>query len=100
MRLLHYLPLAIIALLGGCATDGCPEPGVEVHETRIPVAQPCDAKVSAKPTYPDTDAAITAAPNVAERARLYAAGRKLRQAREDELQAAVDGCARPAAAKP
>jgi len=44
------------------------------------------------PRYPDTDAALRAAPGAADRYQLMAAGRILRQERLDELERAVAGC--------
>lgn len=48
--------------------------------------------LGAPPRYPDTDAALRAAPGAADRYQLLAAGRILRQQRLDELERAIAGC--------
>jgi hypothetical protein len=48
--------------------------------------------LSAKPRYPDTDAALRGAPGAADRYQLMAAGRLLRQKRLDQLEQVVDAC--------
>lgn len=44
------------------------------------------------PRYPDTDAALRAAPGAADRYQLMAAGRLLRQQRLEDLERVVSGC--------
>ena len=44
------------------------------------------------PRYPDTDAALRAAPGAADRYQLLAAGRLLRQQRLDDLERVILGC--------
>ena len=44
------------------------------------------------PRYPDTDAALRAAPGAADRYQLMAAGRLMRQRRLEELERIVAGC--------
>lgn len=44
------------------------------------------------PRYPDTDAALRAAPGAADRYQLMAAGRILRQQRLEELERAISAC--------
>jgi hypothetical protein len=44
------------------------------------------------PRYPDTDAALRAAPGAADRYQLMAAGRILRQERLEELERAIAAC--------
>jgi hypothetical protein len=44
------------------------------------------------PRYPDTDAALRAAPGAADRYQLMAAGRILRQERLDDLERVVANC--------
>lgn len=48
--------------------------------------------LSPAPKYPDTDAALRAAPGAADRYQLMAAGRLLRQRRLQELERALAGC--------
>lgn len=47
------------------------------------------------PRYPDTDAALRAAPGAADRYQLLAAGRLLRLQRLEELERAIAGCRQP-----
>lgn len=47
------------------------------------------------PRYPDTDAALRAAPGAADRYQLLAAGRLLRQQRLEELERAIAACRQP-----
>lgn len=76
--------------LAACATDGRTQ--IETRVVEVPTPVPCKINLGSEPAYPDTDAAIHAAPNVAERARLYAAGRKMRIARQAEEDAALAKC--------
>ncbi len=48
--------------------------------------------LGAPPRYPDTDAALRAAPGAADRYQLMAAGRLMRQRRLEELERVVAGC--------
>jgi len=48
------------------------------------------------PRYPDTDAALLAAPGAADRYQLMAAGRLMRERRLAELERVVEACRRPA----
>lgn len=84
--------------LASCRTAPTPEPIVRTVEVRVPVAVACVPTLSAKPTYPDTDAALKAAPDIFEAVRLLLAGRELRRPRESELEAALLGCATAAPA--
>jgi hypothetical protein len=84
-------------LLAGCGGGGeRPEPEIRTVEVRVPVPVPCQAtqQLGAPPAYPDTGPAITAAANLFERVRLLLAGRELRIARNDALEAAVQACGR------
>ena len=56
----------------------------------MPVA--CTPAIGAAPAYPDTDAALKAAPDVFQRVRLLVAGRLERIAREAQLTAALGAC--------
>ena len=94
--------LAILAtvMLAGCATTAHipTEPTVRTVEVRVPVPQACPAleRIGPRPTYPDTAAAIAAAPDIAAKVGLLLAGRILRMAREDAAEAAMRACATPA----
>ncbi len=95
---MRHLPLSItFALivaaiwLAGCA--GTPKPAPIPREVMVPVSVPCVVDPGPDPVYPDTDAALAAAPDVATGVRLITAGRLLRDARIGELKAALAGCA-------
>jgi len=80
-----------IALLSGCGHT--PRPEIRTVTVNVPVPQPCiPATLGDEPDYPDTDAALRAAVDAAERYLLIAAGRTLRIARNNELETAVAGC--------
>lgn len=92
---------AIVAAVGLLALSACatgprtpPEPIVRTVEVKVPVVAPCPAlaTLGAAPAYPDTEAALTAAPNLFERVKLLLAGRVLRVQRELALTAAVGAC--------
>lgn len=85
--------IAAALALGACATTGSiPEPIIQTVEVRVPVPVRCNPDMGPDPIYPDTSEAIRAAPNVAARAQLYAAGRLMREQREREYQAALAEC--------
>lgn len=48
--------------------------------------------LAAPPRYPDSDAALKAAPGAADRYQLLAAGRLMRQKRLEELERVIAGC--------
>lgn len=102
---LSALPIAIMAVLCAVALVGCgpkqierPEPVIETVEVKVPVDDPACARkaVAEIPAivYPDTDEALSQAPNVFERVKLLVAGRVLRQAREAMLIGSLVECAR------
>lgn len=89
--------LAAMMLVGCATTDGPePEPRVVIQRVEVPVPVPCDPAIGPEPDYPDTDAALRAAPNIFERAKLLAAGRLMRIARDVEKSVALAKCAAPA----
>jgi hypothetical protein len=58
-----------------------------------PAPVPCVPRaLPPPPKYPDSDAALKAAPGAADRYQLMAAGRILRQKRLEELERAVAAC--------
>ena len=76
--------------LAGCATTG------ETITVKVPVPVSCVSdQLPPPPTYPDTLAALKAAPDQAEFTRLLAAGWPLRTARLEALEAAVEACRKP-----
>ncbi len=89
---LMLLPLA------ACATAPTrrPEPIVVTKEVVVPgPPAPCVPKeVGEAPVYPDTDEALKAAADPAERYQLLAAGRPLREARLRVLEPVVASCPR------
>lgn len=97
--------------LGGCQTlfgwPKPPPPPPVAHTPSQPAPKPppppppplptpaksCVPKsLGPQPRYPDTDAALRAAPGAADRYQMMAAGRILRQERLDELERVVAGC--------
>lgn len=80
--------------LAACATKAdAPPERVRTVEVQVPVRQPCvPGTFGPAPDYPDTDSALRKAADAAERYLLLFAGRKLRVARESELNAVVAGC--------
>jgi hypothetical protein len=85
--LLAVLPLA------ACATPAAPPPRIVTVEVAVPVSSPCvPASLAAPPEYPDTDAALRAAPDAASRYQLTFAGRLLRMARLNEVEPIVAAC--------
>jgi hypothetical protein len=84
------LVLIAALALAGCATTG------ETITVKVPVPVACVSDQLPKtPTYPDTLAALKAAPDQAEFTRLLAAGWPLRNARLEALEAAVEACRTP-----
>lgn len=90
------LLLGVATLAAGCKTTPPEpsEPSVRVVEVKVPQPVPCPALVALgpEPVYPDTDEAIRAASNIAERAKLVATGRLMRIQRLAEYAAAKTGC--------
>jgi hypothetical protein len=88
--------LGAALLLSGCGTatvQDRPEPIVRTITVDVPVAAACvPATLAPRPSYPDTDASLRAADDAAERYLLMGAGRKLRDARLNELEPIVAGC--------
>jgi hypothetical protein len=86
--------LALCASLAACSTTKQLEPRVVTQEVLVPVATPCvpDKYDRTRPDYPDSNAALRAAPDAAARYQLLWAGRGLRAAREAENEAVIAGC--------
>lgn len=85
------LPLiATTVLLGGCAAR---EPVVRTVTVKVPVAIECvPVTLDPSPSYPDTDDALLAAPDAAERYRMLFLGRLLRDARLSEVESVIMSC--------
>jgi hypothetical protein len=83
---LFLLLIAISCSLSACASA----PATKTVD--IPVAASCAVMIDPRPAFPDTHDAINAAENIEARVNLILAGRLLRDARIDELEAALSGC--------
>jgi hypothetical protein len=82
-----YLTIPAALLLAGCVTPG------QTITVKVPTPVPCVSRdLPPPPTYPDTPAALKAAPDQAEFLRLLAAGWPLRVARLDALENALTIC--------
>lgn len=87
--------ILLVVLLVGCAgQQERPEPEVRTVEVKVEVPIRCKAldDLGAEPEYPDTDAALKAAPNIFERTKLLVRGRLLRVGRLGQYQAARASC--------
>jgi hypothetical protein len=82
---------AVLLSLAACATTP-PAPQIVTKTVQVAVPVACTPAIGPAPAYPDTDAALKAAPDVYQRVKLLVAGRLLRIAREAELSAAVSAC--------
>jgi hypothetical protein len=84
---------AVVVLCLALASCGhMREPRIVTRDVVIEKPVPCKVKAPAAPSYPDTDAAIAAAPDVFERGKLFIAGRLMRIAHEAQLRAALRAC--------
>jgi hypothetical protein len=84
------IPLSLLAL-AACATTP-PAPQIVTKTVQVAVPVNCKPAIGPAPAYPDTDAALKAAPDVYQRVRLLVAGRLERIAREAELTAGLSAC--------
>lgn len=86
-------PLLLCVAVAGCTTMPTPEPVVETIEVAVPVPVSCVPDALGEPeVYSDTDEALVAAEDGAERYRLLTIGRSQKNDRLDELEAVVHGC--------
>ena len=89
-------PIVLVGTLAlaGCGTVPKPaEPKIVVDTAHDPVAASCvPSTLGPAPAYPDTDAALKAAPNMFERVRLLVAGRLLRIQRAGALEGVATAC--------
>jgi hypothetical protein len=87
--------VAVLALAACTKTvQDRPEPITVVQEVKVPVPVPCPtlAELGPEPSYPDTDTAIKAAPNIFARTVLLAQGRLMRIKRLAEYEVAKQAC--------
>ena len=85
--------LLLASLLAACASAPPIEQSVQVRTVEIPTPVHCRPDLGPEPAYPDTDAALKAAPDLFARVRLLLAGRLMRIARDQEKSAALQACA-------
>lgn len=84
--------VGLCLLLGACATNPL-TPQVVVKEVQIPVAERCRPDIGPEPNYPDTAAAVKAAPDLFTLTQILLAGRVMRISRDAVKSAALAGCA-------
>lgn len=90
---MKVLALLVLAPLAACAAAPVEPPTVRTVEVKVPVPVACvPATLAPAPTYPDTAQTLRAANDAADRYRLMAAGRLLRDQRLAELEPVVAGC--------
>lgn len=83
----HYLPLASIILLGGCAHT---EPRIEYREVKVPVSVPCRVTLPDEPSYAADQVSLDAP--LFDLVRALLVEREQRKAREVEVTAAAKSC--------
>lgn len=85
--------LPVLLLLGACAAPQKPEPEIRIQQVFIEKPVACvPTNLQKSPDYPDTDQALSAAPNAVARYALVWAGRLLRTARLNEVEPVVTKC--------
>ena len=85
--------LAVLAFVSGCASAPPQPQSIQVRTVELPTPVRCRPELGPEPDYPDTDAALRAAPDLFARVGLLLAGRLLRIARDQEKSAALAACA-------
>jgi len=81
----------LMLMLSACASTP-PAPQIVTKTVQVAVPVACKPAIDTPPAYPDTDAALKAAPDVYQRVKLLVAGRLERISREAELTAALAAC--------
>jgi hypothetical protein len=86
---------AALVLLDACGSVASPppDPKIEVKTIDTPVAVQCRPDLGPEPAYPDTDAALRAAPDLFHRVQRLVAGRLMRIGRDAQKTAALAQCA-------
>lgn len=94
MKRAAIISLLALASCAGHAGLTPPEPVVVTKTVNVAVPVPCDAlaKLGPEPDYADTDAAVRAAPDIFEQARILSKGRLQRIKRGAEYIAARVAC--------
>jgi hypothetical protein len=87
------LALWTLTTAGMCVSDR-PPAKVVTQVVKVPVPVPCDAKVAARPAYPDTPELLWEAP-ADEMLKLLWAGRKVRDGYIEEMEAGLSACKSP-----
>lgn len=80
---------ALCFSLAACSSP--PKERIVIQRVEVPIYQPCNPVLSAKPIYP-TDAGPIST-DIAQQMKDLHEDRKLRKAREMELEAGLKGCA-------
>lgn len=95
-RILAALACFPMLTAGMCSTTGQSEPHVVIQRVEIPVPVSCLVHLDPRPLYPDTKEALrAAAPDIDKQVGLLLAGQGLRDAWEDQAEAALKGCELP-----
>lgn len=91
VKFLTFIPMSLA--LAGCGTTHLVEPTVVTQKVDVPVAASCvPPNLPDPPQYVDTDEALKAAPDAAERYRLVAAGRLQSRARLAQVEPVIKSC--------
>ncbi len=94
MKRFAIISLLVLSSCAGRAGLTPPEPVVQIKTVNVATPVPCGAmaKLGSEPDYADTDAAVRAAPDIFEQARILAKGRLQRVKRLGEYAAARVAC--------
>lgn len=86
----NLIILASALVLAGCASPTQPGIKTVIQRVEVPIAVPCKVETPAKPDYHFDK--ITVENTLFEKVRAILADRKLRDAYEAELEAALGAC--------
>lgn len=96
---MRALAAALCLAVAACASSQArpSEPIIKTVVVKVPVPEPCPAlvKLGPEPAYPDTDEALSKAPNILEQVKLLLAGRAMRVVRAAAVAEALAICAAP-----
>lgn len=84
--------LAIALMLAGC--QHASDPTVQLQDKEVVLTRSCVPVTTRRmqPAYPDTDAALRAAKDAAERYQLVIVGRRIRSSWAGEAETVIKGC--------